>query len=162
MTFSELLKDYAAPVAWLLVAGGWIINNRQANVRERRKEIRSDIGDLSTDIKSTLALLEKHREAMSDAGYTGITAVSVLASLREIDLRFDRLMNRPYRDRCSMIKSMCQSKREAFYDLASGDEAMSLQLHASVKAEEVRLRLHTAAHTFIDSLHQLFLAEFDR
>lgn len=154
------LKDYASPVAWTLVALGWHFNNKQENNRSKRKEIQHEIANIERIVRLALVQLQQHRDAIKQPNYSGVTAVEVIVTLRELDLAIPRLLDRGIgsdHDRSEITR-----KHEAFFDFASGDDSLSVRHLGLVLAEETRINQHSKAHLFIDSLHRMFLSEFDK
>lgn len=85
MTGADFFKDYASPIAWCVAALGWWVSNLQANNRERRKEVRSEIEDIDgvlTSLNEAVSIYYKFKAApierasdpanWADCGFVGI------------------------------------------------------------------------------------------
>lgn len=163
MSNSTWIRDYGPALAWFVVAIGWYINNRQSNRREKRKEIRADITEISKSIDNALIGLN---DALSlDRPHTsslpGIPYLKITTCLREIDLQLERLLLRKYSDSCRIHIDKTRDAFEEFFDIISGDDVTDPDLTLG-KKDIFRLRAHNSAYVFLDELHKLFLSEFDK
>lgn len=156
----EVLRQYGTPVAWLIVAVGWTIRNKQANSRERRKEIRSDIVEICSSIEKSLQLVEEHVNTNQNDGYTGMTALKIHTTLADIELKINRLFNRRFSAHTRTTLELCKKHFEAYFDISSGDKIISTSKNIVNRGEAI-IEAHQSAHLLIDHLHRLFITEFD-
>jgi hypothetical protein len=157
----ELLKDYGAPVAWLVAVLGWIYANRQANRRETRKEMRGEIGDIAAVKDRVLGGLIEHRKIESGSREASLLGMQIRADLREIDLLFARLESRHFRGESNVLLRRASQAVEEFFELASGDSLEGSGLSHSDDSECRSLEQHLAGLAVVDALHNLFLTEFE-
>lgn len=156
----EVLRQYGTPVAWLIVAIGWTIKNKQANARERRKEIRADISEICSAIERSLQFVEDHVNADQNDGYTGMTALKIHSTLADIDLKINRLFNRRFSIHTKTTLDSCKRYFEAYFDFSSGDKVLATDQDIVTRGETI-MEAHQSAHLLIDYLHRLFITEFD-
>jgi hypothetical protein len=161
LTLGELLKDYGAPVAWLVAVVGWIYANRQANRRETRKEIRGEIGDIAAVKDRVLDGLTGHGELESGSREASLLVMQVRVDLREIDLLFARLKSRHFRSESNVLMQSTARAVEEFFEFASGDSLEGRGRSSADDAECRTLARHLAGLAVIDALHNLFLSEFE-
>lgn len=158
----DFLRNYGPPIAWGLVLLGWFINNRHANRRERRKEIRSEIADLANSVEKVIDLLRQVHNLPDDySPDAGLLKVRVVTALYEVDLQMERLVDGRAYGRAAKTKCEdCRRLHEEFFDLASGDKAFVVSADKAQR-EDLLSAAHISARRFIDALHKMFLAEFD-
>lgn len=160
MSIASVIKDYGPAVPWILVAGGWIISNIQANRRELRKEVRSEIVEIEAIIKAVGKELRTYYGTEPATDKSHEHALNIKVSMKELDGRFDRLFSRNLGQFPTDPPLSMQDAREAFFDAVTGAKFESA---TRPKGDELRLILakqHTAGLTLVEGLHSAFLQEF--
>ncbi|WP_146193389.1 hypothetical protein [Corticimicrobacter populi] len=159
MDLSTWLKDYGPAIAWAVAAAGWLVSSRQANKRERRKEIRTDIATISASINEVLKHVESTLSAKTPSD-RDIAYLSITTTLRDIDMQLERLLGRRYKTSCEIYRTSCRTSSENFFDCASGDKVLHPSEDVHIK-REVFLETHQQAMLLIHLMHELFLHEFE-
>ncbi|MEW6164513.1 MAG: hypothetical protein AB1642_05570 [Pseudomonadota bacterium] len=92
ITLAQIIKDYGPVVPWSLVIIGWFVANSQANVREKRKEARSEIEQFKQQVH---VILEKYREYLeADVEPARKHAISIKSGINRLLPLAERLTTR--------------------------------------------------------------------
>lgn len=162
MDLTTFLKDYGAPVAWILAAIGWFVSNSHANAREKRKEFRSEIDAIERVTKELLIKLSCYFQlaARDDTAKKAELEIKVL--FREIDLKWARLSKRKKGGEFGLCYDACANSLEALFDNATGKYFETTEWVPSEHVQTHVQEIHVRALSFIETLHSLFLKKFDK
>jgi hypothetical protein len=161
MTLAEFLKDYGAPIAWIVAAVGWFISSKQADSREKRKEFRAEIESIEKLVKELLAKLATHYRVTKLESLEPSLTLEIKVLFHELTLKWERIKKRQSGGTLGLFLDPCASQLESFFDRSTGDFFESADTIQSEKVSELILEIHIDAHLFIEALHSLFLKKFD-
>lgn len=158
---ADAIKDFGPPVAWIIAAVGLYVNNRAANVREQRKEFRSEIDSISGTVKEVIKKLAEYYALEARTPKAKSLELEIKVLLKEIDLKSDRISKRRFRNDVATVRANCQLAQERFFDGATSKyfESDDWQL-AEVKSENFH-QVNILGLHLIEAGHALFLKEFD-
>lgn len=161
MGFADFLKSYGASVAWLVAAIGWIVGNVQANRRERRKELRSEIEDVARLVKDVATETKKFYRSTPGSPEHVECVVTVQALVREIDVRIERLKRGGLAYFSAALRDATASAQERYFDETTGGSFGTSARPSGANLTNVLLRHHAAGLALIESLHAQFSREFN-
>lgn len=153
------VRDYGPAIAWAVAALGWLVSNHQANKRERRKEVRADIADIEKELDVTLAVIRDALLKTTDVPHE-ILYLKITTSLSSIDQKLERLVSRKFGDRCRIYQSSCRDAFEKLFDMASGDDVVTVGDNLP-KQHQTLLDAYHCARALAHEMHMLFLCEFE-
>lgn len=157
----NFLKNYGALIAWVFVVAGWLISNRQANNREKRKEYRAEIDAIEKQVRVVLDSLGKYFLLKNGSPESQNLELQIKVLFRDIDLRRERLEKR--KNSTSVTKFINDSNNafESFFDLATGHYFESSETIDPKLVDQHIHELNIFALVAVESLHSLFLKKFD-
>lgn len=158
---SAFIKDYGPAGAWVVAAVGWLVANKQANKREVRKEVRAEIDDIARIGKGILTELQKYYATDTGSDAALLSELTIKASFKELDLRFDRLHSRGLAEFPVGGLVAANEPREAFFDLATGVHFETSSRPAAAERSNLIVRQTNACLQLTEALHAQFLREFD-
>jgi hypothetical protein len=161
VSVAELIKDYGPPVAWIVAVFGLIYNNYTANKREKRKEVRSEIDSLAGTVKDALKKLSEYYKPDARGVDSKKIELELKVIFNEIDLKMDRLVGRRFKHNVKTRLVSATNAAEKFYDRATSG---CFESDAWAESAERQKDLHESnvlGLLLIESLHAVFLSEFD-
>ena len=122
MTIAEFIKDYGPALSLLVAATGWYVGNQQANIREMRKEVRSEIDEIAKRIDSLLDTLKQYHQVAGGTSEAADCALRIKLTFHDLDLRIARLKSR--KKDLSVLLDLQQAERlsDDFFDLVTGGD----------------------------------------
>lgn len=164
MCLSNLIKDYGPAVAWVVAGIGWMVANAQANTRERRKEVRSEIDEIAKHLQEALRGLNKYHHLAGSDEEAEKATLTIKVSFMEIDSRIGRLEQRKGWFRIKPLLALDKAKAAStlFFDEATGGDFESSNKPALTPANASK-RLYKQSHfslRLLNELHKAFLKEF--
>lgn len=146
-------KDLLIGGGWLFTIFGWFVSNTQANSREKRKEIRTEI---DACCKLSAELLAKSRT------YFGSTPLDPQSKPGAAQIRFDlqRLFTRVERLQKKYVGFDVIGACEELLDSASGDPFESAQRPKFDADSDRMLKIESDVHCLIDQLEDGFIKVF--
>lgn len=154
------LGSFFLAIPWLVAIAGWLVANHQANRRETRKELRSDITEICSAISAVRQSLRAQQEEELGSNKRKLAQIAIKQELFAIDLRCSRLFDRKWRTRSKLHLQRVKLNLEAFFDLSSGDILESNAEMPVHQSEALLFQQHSAGLMLDNSLQQLFLVEF--
>lgn len=153
--FFATYKDLLITGSWVIAATGWLISNRQANNRERRKETRSEVESIAKATVEIVALSRKYYEGKAtDPEDTG----------RGVAISFEmcRLLRRVQKlgDRWAKIAPAIAFSGE-FYEAVTGRDFQSKgRKPVAADSEEIQ-RIEELAYALIEIIESGFDETFN-
>lgn len=146
---AELIRDYGPAIPWLLVIWGWRVNNRQANEREKRKELRAEIDRIDDLIKE---IISAHRNYRTNP--PGSPADSEALSIKIGITRLAQALNRITLQLAGL--NLQRQQTELFERLTGGDfETANRQ--PKRHGDQMMQAADIAAADLIDAIERAFL-----
>ena len=146
-------------VAWFLVVVGWFLNNYQSNLREKRKEAKSEIdaicrnaSDLSSFCRDYYSSPIDEKKDKSDSSKIGFEVLRIVSRVERLNHRVKRCDGRPFAD----AEKCCSY----FFDAITSDPFKSSSREALPPDSEFILNIEEATHRLMDSLEDGFTAAF--
>jgi hypothetical protein len=161
MSFAEFLKDYGAPIAWIVAAIGWGISNHQANTREKRKEFRTEIDAIEKVSKDILTKFASYFKLQSRDESAITLELEIKVLFRELDFKWERISKRLHVDESGPYSKKCKKALEQYFDFATGRYFETSNRPPQDKIGFHLHEIHVHSLIFIESLHSLFLQKFD-
>jgi hypothetical protein len=162
MGIAELIKDYGPAVAWLVAGIGWTISNNQANTREKRKEFRAEIDAAEKIVKSVVENASTYYKAQSRDNETQLLELDIKLLFEELSSKWERLKKRKFVAASIECSDAAEYALEAFYDHVTGEYFESDTRLTGEGLNGMLQKNNLLAIRFIESLHKLFLREFDK
>lgn len=159
---SQFLKDYGPAFAWVIAAIGWSITNYQANVREKRKELRSEIDALEKAIQSVAEKMATYLRREEGDATAPVSELEVIVLFQSIDRRIERIKKRQSGGTLGLYIDRINVEREKFYDFATGEYFQTPVLLKEPELSQRITEVHAHAQILIETLHSFFLMKFDQ
>ncbi|MBX9348760.1 hypothetical protein K5M36_16860 [Chromobacterium vaccinii] len=161
---SSVIKDYGPIIAWLIPLTGWFVANRQANQRERRKEVRDEISEIGKKIDEVLICQKKILDLdSSDSDKSKIVILENAAIFMQIDAAIARL-DRRYRNELSdwddeklLNLNDVIGKSTIFFNLCTEEHEDSFKEYEAARLWHKQCM---AGNKLMDALHQSFIDAF--
>lgn len=157
----EFLKNYGPALAWLIAAIGWGVNNAQANVREKRKELRSELDTLEKTIQSIAEKIGSYLRRTANDTSSGMWELEILVLFQSVDRRLERIKKRQSGGTLGLYLDRISLERERFFDFATGRYFQTPVLLVEPDLSARITDVHTHAQILIEALHSFFLMKFD-
>ena len=157
----QFLKDYGPAFAWVIAAIGWAITNAQANVREKRKELRSEIDALEKIIQSIAEKLAVYLRRQEGDVAAAVSELEILVLFQSVDRRIERIKKRQSGGTLGLYIDQINEAREQFFDFSTGAYFQTPVLLAEPMLSERITEVHSRAQILIETLHSFFLMKFD-
>ncbi|WP_179405583.1 hypothetical protein [Burkholderia guangdongensis] len=161
MSVASFIKDYGSAIPWLLVTVGWFISNAQANRRELRKEVRSEISELENIVKDVGKELRSYYATAPASDLAHERALNIKMSMKALDSRFDRLYCHNLGEFPAEPPVEIQSVREQFFDAVTGEKFESAVRPVGQELATILAKQHSAGLKLIDGLYSALLKEFN-
>lgn len=154
VSFFVVYKDPLVAVSWAIAGIGWLVSNRQGNNREKRKEARSEVENISKRAEDIVARCRKYYgAAATDPEDTGRSS--------EIAFEMQRLLSRVQRLRVGKPAfSAAVYASGEFFDLVTGGEFQSKARARFGADSELICEIEAGAFDLIDKLETGFGATF--
>lgn len=159
---SDFVKNYGPAVAWVVAAIGWGITNFQANVREKRKELRSEIDALEKAIQSIADKMGAYLRRKEADASAAISELEILVLFQSVDRRIERIKKRQSGGTLGLYIDQIDREREQFYDFTTGKYFQTPVLLGEPELSERITEIHSRAQILIEALHSFFLMKFDK
>jgi hypothetical protein len=146
-------KDLLIAGGWFFTIVGWLVSNAQANSREKRKEVRTEI---DACIKLLAELVVKSRS------YYGAPVIDSLSKSRAAEIRFElqRLITRVERLGGKHAEFDVTGACGELMDSISGDPFESADREALAADSDLLLKIESDTHVLIDQLEDGFVKAF--
>lgn len=151
---------YGPLVAAATVSIGWFISNKQANTREKRKEVRDDIKEIEKKLSEILSISRKTIDQCAKEEDRKISIYDLNRALLDLDLQKDHIYARKLKNKSIVHKRRIDSVHEEFYDLISGDFLNQKNITTAEKQDFI-FETHRKSMLITHNLKTLFLSEFD-
>lgn len=158
----QFLKDYGPAFAWVIAALGWGITNHQANVREKRKELRSELDALEKAIQSIAEKMTTYLRRKAGDVTGPVTELEVIVLFQSVDRRIERLRKRQSGGTLGLYFDKIADEREQFFDFCTGSYFQTPVLLAEPDLSHRITEVHSRAQVLIETLHSFFLMKFDK
>lgn len=158
---ADFLKDYGPALAWVIAAIGWSITNAQANLREKRKELRSEIDALEKAIQSIADKMAAYLRRNAGDPASSVSELEVLVLFQSVDRRVERIKKRQSGGTLGLYIDRIDEEREKFFDYSTGEYFQTPVLLVEPDLSARITELHSHAQILIESLHSFFLMKFD-
>lgn len=152
--FFTKYKDGLITVGWLLAALGWVITNRQANQREKRKETRSEVDAIC---KAAAEVFQKAKKY-----YASDPADSEEeARVAEISFEVKRILRRTQtlHTRTKKFEGAILASAE-FFDVVTGEPFASKSREIHKPGAPLLTKIEGAVSNLIDKLEEGFTKAF--
>jgi hypothetical protein len=147
------IRDYGPAIAWIIVFVGWFVTNRQANQREKRKEIRADVDRITGMIRQ---LVDDHRlyfTAPVGSPEEIRNGVAIKASFQRISMALERQTGR----------IECAESKAHFvqlYELMTGGDFEDTSRKVRNQSDHSFVTAASFAERTINAIERGFLAKF--
>lgn len=158
----QFLKDYGPAFAWVIAALGWGITNFQANVREKRKELRSEIDALEKAIQTIAEKMATYLRRKEGDPAGPVSELEVIVLFQSVDRRIERLRKRQSGGTLGLYIDRIEEERENFFDFCTGSYFQTPVLLSEPQLSQRITEVHSRAQILIETLHSFFLMKFDK
>lgn len=146
-------KDVLIGVGWLLTIVGWLVSSRQANKREERKEIRSEVDACCRTTAELLAKTRKYYAMASAPDSEAVTGAEIRFDLQRLFVRVERL------ERIYPQFDVMNAGGELLDSITGGDFEVVTRVACAADSEKM-LKIESDAHFLMDSLEDGFQRAF--
>ncbi|MGO3714172.1 hypothetical protein [Alcaligenes aquatilis] len=160
MSTPSFFITYGPLLAAATVSIGWFISNKQANTREKRKEVRDDIKEIEKKLSEILSISRKTIDHFTEEEDRKISIYDLNRALLDLDLQKDHIYARKLKNKSIVHRNRIDSVHEKFYDLISGD-FLNQDNSTAVEKQDFIFETHRESTLIIHNLKSLFLSEFD-
>lgn len=158
-SFFALYKDYLVVVAWFLVVFGWFLNNYQSNLREKRKETKSEIDAICKSASELarfchgyyLKPIDDEKDIL-DSSKIAFEVYRIVSRVERLNRRVKRCDGPPFAE-----AAKCCSY---FFEAITSDPFKSNSRKALLPDSEFILNIEEATHRLMDSLEEGFTVAF--
>ncbi|WP_162989574.1 hypothetical protein [Comamonas sp. lk] len=159
VSFFAAYKDHLVVVAWLLVVVGWFLNNSQSNLREKRKETRSEIDAICKKASELADSCREYYTKPVDPQNDVSESSKIAFEVYRIVSRVERLNGRVKRcDGSPFEKSVkCCG---VFFEAITSDPFKSSTREKLAPDSDFILNIEESTHGLMDSLEDGFSLAF--
>lgn len=152
--FFTKYKDALVTVGWLIVAVGWLINNLQANNREKRKESRAEIEAICKAASEVIAKSRKYYSFLPSDEEDDVRTAEISFEVKRILIRTERLNRRvPH-----FTKAVFACGE--FFDCVTSNPFASKNREKHGPGSQTLQGIETSVHNLIDQLEEGFSSAF--
>lgn len=160
-SFNNLIWNYTlSAIPWLIAIAGWIYAANKADSRETRKELRTDIAEISCQIEGINKKIKDFESLNPSTIDAAILRAEILAKMQTLLAKVERFtfaINGKY---TTVEACACKNCLDAYYDLAVGDNLERTIDHEKIEAEMHYLEVHSSGVFLEESLRTLFRCKF--
>lgn len=157
----EFIKNYGPALAWVVAALGWAVTNRQANTREKRKELRSEIDALEKAIQSIAEKMAVYLRRKAEDATAAVSELEIIVLFQSVDRRIERIKKRQSGGTLGLYIDRIDKEREQLFDLSTGEYFQTPALLEEPLLSQRITEIHSQAQILIEALHSFFLMKFD-
>lgn len=157
------IRDFGPAIAWFVAAVGWLVSGFQATKRERRKEVRDEIAEVSELIASILKDLSEYHPLASTDPQASLLVYKIQSAFHRLDARIALLGLRKTVFRRSLLAlDPVISASTAFFDDTTGGQFGSVgkPVYTSVEVADHLHRQSCLGYRIASELHEAFLKRF--